>query len=56
MIVKLTEPRNKEKKEKERKKFKNGEPKKSTGRDGEKSNSEQDKHLKKKKFFPVQEQ
>jgi hypothetical protein len=46
----------KEKKEKE--KEKNGEPKKSTGRDGGQSNSKQDKQTlkEKKKKFLVQEQ
>jgi hypothetical protein len=41
-------PRKKEKKEKERKK-KDREPKKSTGRDGGLTNSEQHKHLERKK-------
>jgi hypothetical protein len=49
------EPRKKERKEKERKK--NGEPKKSTGRDGGQKNSKQDKHLeRKKKKFQIQEE
>jgi hypothetical protein len=52
-------PRKKEKKEKERKE-KNRKPKNSTERDGGLINSEQDKHLerrkKEKKNFQVQEQ
>jgi hypothetical protein len=41
-MVKIMKPRKKEKEEKE---IKNREPKKSTGKDGVISNSEQDKHL-----------
>jgi hypothetical protein len=43
-MVKVMKPREKEKEEKEKTK-KNREPKKSTGRDGVLTNSEQDKHL-----------
>jgi hypothetical protein len=43
-------PRKKEKKENERKK--NREPRKSTWRDGGLTNSEQDKHLERKKKAP----
>jgi hypothetical protein len=51
-------PRKKEKKEKERTGKKYREPKKLTGWDGGQRNSEQDKHLekKRKKIFLVQEQ
>jgi hypothetical protein len=45
------------KKEKRKRKKKNREPKKSTGRDGGQTNSEQDKHLeRKKKKFQAQKQ
>jgi hypothetical protein len=43
-------------KKKKKKKLKNREPNKSAGRDGGLTNSEQDKHLERKKKFQVQEQ